>query len=153
MERQLAASVWPSLEYETGNLDDGKPLVSMSIHNGGVGPARIRAFELSYEGTPVKDVWGLLTACCGKVYERFPIMTVPVTGRVLPANGDLRFVGLERSPQTEAIWEKLDQARFRVEGKLCYCSALDQCWSVGLSGAEPTPTASCDQAARRPQYR
>ena len=41
-ERLLAASVWPSLEYGTGNRDDdGADVITLSIGNSGIGPARL----------------------------------------------------------------------------------------------------------------
>jgi hypothetical protein len=152
MERQLAASVWPSLEYQTGNIEDGKPIIDMIIHNGGIGPARIRSFELSYEGAPVKDASELLATCCGKVEDDFPMMTSPLIGRILPAGGNVTFLSLERTAKTEAQWEKLNRARFRVEGSICYCSALEACWSARVPQGDPESVPSCAVAARRRQY-
>ena len=57
MERQLAASVWPALELTNSNEAPGGQEITLGLRNGGIGPARIRAFELSYEGKALKTWW------------------------------------------------------------------------------------------------
>lgn len=44
MDRQLAAQVWPLVEFGTSNLtEDGKPQLSLDLSNVGVGPTRVRS--------------------------------------------------------------------------------------------------------------
>src|SRR4051812_14513971 len=82
MERQLAASVWPSLEAATGNAnDDGSKRITLVLHNTGIGPARIRSFELSYHGVPLHDSRELLAACCDAKGRTFTTTTSRVVGR------------------------------------------------------------------------
>lgn len=48
-ERLLAASTWPNLQSSSSNADrDGTRAISFNLVNNGVGPARIRSFELRY---------------------------------------------------------------------------------------------------------
>jgi hypothetical protein len=117
MERQLAASVWPSLAYESGNLaDDGKPVISLGIRNGGIGPARIRAFELSLEGRALRSSTELLDAACGKGRPDAITVTSPVRG-ILPAGQALAFLRADKAVVDDAIWRCLDRARFQVDRK------------------------------------
>jgi hypothetical protein len=152
MERQLAASVWPSLAYDSGNVAaDGRPVVNLGLHNGGIGPARIRAFELSLGGTALRGSQALLDVACGPGRPTATTLTSPVRG-ILPAGQQLDFLRVDKAQVDPAIWRCLDQVRFKLEGRVCFCSALDDCWSVGLRDPEPSPVPSCAEAARRPQY-
>lgn len=154
MERQLAASVWPSLEYTTFNRDDeGKSIITMGLHNGGIGPARIRSFEVAYDGKTVRNTLELLAACCSAGAPREALVTEPIVGRLVPASQDVTFLTLANTPNVAALWKQLNSARVHVEGRACYCSALDECWSLELTmHAEPSPVASCAPAMRRPQF-
>src|SRR5690242_16732124 len=65
-ERQLvAANVWPFAReiLDNGGAPDG--LIKIGVSNGGVGPAKIRSFELFYRGRPVSSGLDLLRQCCG----------------------------------------------------------------------------------------
>src|SRR5262245_32835705 len=63
-ERMLAASVWPTLEYGTGNRDDGgKDVISLEISNNGVGPARLRGLQVYYAGQRIHNSVDLLNRC------------------------------------------------------------------------------------------
>ena len=58
MERQLAASVWPYLQYDTSNASpDGKPIMSFSVENVGVGPARVHTVTMRYDGKPIAELF------------------------------------------------------------------------------------------------
>ncbi len=152
MERQLAASVWPSLAYVTGNLsDDGRPVIALGLRNGGIGPARVRAFEVSVGGQPVRRTGELIDAACGPGRPATPTTTSPVLG-ILAAGQEVAFLKLDKAAVPEAIWACFDRARFTVEGRACFCSALDDCWSVGFHDREPVRVQDCREAAARPQY-
>jgi hypothetical protein len=152
MERQLAASVWPVVEFTNGNEAEHKEMVHLGLRNGGLGPARIRAFELSYQGKPLTSWWQLLAACCGwKESDSGKVLSSQILGRILAAGQSFSFLSLERA-ENEELWKKLDQARFHLAGHICYCSVLDQCWSLDINEVEPVPVTSCTAVARRPQY-
>jgi hypothetical protein len=141
MERQLAASVWPSIEYNTGNSEDGRKVITLALHNGGIGPARIRSFHLTYQGVAMQAN-DFMAACCGGPVEN--TMTAPVIGRVLSANDSLPFLALEHTADNDAVWNKLNQARFHVGGTVCYCSAVEECWSLDMTTHDPRRVAQCD---------
>jgi hypothetical protein len=162
MERQLAASVWPALQYTTSNLDSAhQPVIALAFHNGGIGPARIRAFELAYHGAPIADAESLLAACCaapGTDPAALSLVTNnEVTSGIVPAGQTIPFLSATRDAASSAQWQLLDQARHELTGRICYCSALDDCWTIEFPGSpkvrpQPVAVASCDAAVARPQY-
>ena len=160
MERQLAASVWPSLQYTTSNLDAAhQPVIALAFHNGGIGPARIRAFELAYHGAPLADADALIAAVApGATASTLGIVTNnEVTSGIVPAGQTVSFFSVARDDSNAAPWHALDQARHELAGHICYCDALDDCWTIEFPGTakarpQPVTVSSCDAAAARPQY-
>lgn len=70
MEKLVAANSYPNIEFSYGNafdFHDGRgprPGVYLSLENTGIGPARLRALELSFAGRPVANLHALLDICC-----------------------------------------------------------------------------------------
>ncbi len=161
MDRQLAASVWPLVEYGTGNVGEGgEPRISLGVRNSGVGPTRIRSFRVTYAGTPVRSAGDLLRRCCVRdsaATARAGIRTVTngVQGRVLAAGDRLTFLTLPRGPNRADLYDAFDRERFKVDVRACYCSVLDDCWVVASAdqGAEPARVDSCAEERKAPQYR
>src|SRR5438270_12440969 len=79
-ERDLvAANVWPFPRAILSNGYDEKGSIAVGVSNGGVGPAKIRSFELFYRGRPVSSGPDLLRKCCGLPADR------PAAKPALPA--------------------------------------------------------------------
>ena len=153
-EKQLEASVWPALLYDTGD-SDGE--VTFSVKNAGVGPAKVRSLEVSFRGKPVTGGVQLLTECCGLSEHRdfAGINLTFLDGRILTAGQEIEFLKFTK-PKDESedpLWDKLEEVRFEVDGRVCFCSALDQCWTVGFHETEPAPLHDCTEAAKRTQYK
>ena len=65
-ERDLvAANVWPFPRAILSNGYGDKGSIAIGVSNGGVGPAKIRSFEMSFRGAPVRSGLDLLRKCCG----------------------------------------------------------------------------------------
>lgn len=157
MQRLVQAQSWPFLGFTTSNAETspvtGKPdpVISMTIENLGVGPAKIQSFEIFYKGKNVQTSRELLRACCtdasGKIpedaWKQTPILTSTVVGRVLRAGQTAPFIYWARPDTDNAIWEKLNKARFEVEKKICYCSVFDECWTSDLESTQATPVKNC----------
>jgi len=60
--RMVAAASWPLLQVDTSNLH---ATIVFSVLNGGVGPAKLKTFELFWNGKAYPGAHALLTACCG----------------------------------------------------------------------------------------
>lgn len=158
MQRLVQAQSWPFLGFQTSNTETNpvtgkpEPVISMTIENLGVGPAKIQSLEMFYKGKNVRTSRDLLRACCtdasGKlpeedVWKETPILTSFVVGRVLRAGQTVPFFYWSRPETDNAIWEKLNMARFEVEKKICYCSVFDECWTSDLGSTQATPVKSC----------
>ncbi|MDB5977903.1 MAG: hypothetical protein JWR07_4663 [Nevskia sp.] len=147
MERQLAASIWPYLQYGTGNgTDDGKKIISFDIENVGVGPAQVHSVSLRYKDKPIHDVRELMLACCSDLLDakgKPNLWANSLHGQVLAPNRPRAFLTLIDTPENAPYWDRLNAERFKVEFKACYCSVLDQCWMVDSTRDERTPLAAC----------
>lgn len=143
-ERLLAASVWPALEYGTGNRDDeGKDVISMTVGNSGVGPARLRSFQVLHDGRPAPNAASLLNQCCGLGSEPAFTVTSGTRARVLKAGDELKFLRVPRENNKPEVWDRFNRERFKTRVLACYCSVLDACWVMDSDQAEPTPVAAC----------
>jgi hypothetical protein len=148
-ERLLAASVWPMLEYGTGNRDDdGRDMISLEIGNNGVGPARLRGVEVLYDGQRVHNSIDLLKRCC-QLASGTPIQTITsgTRGRVLKAGDTIQFMRLPKDNNNADVWNSFNIERFKIEVHACYCSVLDDCWTLASSRTEPEPVRSCPALA------
>ena len=148
-ERLLAASVWPTLEYGTGNRDDqGRDMIIMQIDNNGVGPARLRGVQVFYDGQLARNSVVLLRLCCG-LGESQPVQTVTsgTRGRVLKAGDELEFMMLPKEVNDADVWKRFNKERFKVEVRACYCSVLDDCWTMNSTRTDPEAVNACPALA------
>lgn len=160
MDRTLAATSWPLLQYESGNTDDqNKPVILMSINNAGVGPALVKRFRLVYNGKSYAQQYDFLADCCGysvtsvdptKVVAGVPLTSI-VEGSVIRGGDAANYLTMPLASTNLAAWKKLDRARFKVTFDACYCSVLGDCWRSDLTGLEPRKVDECppvkDQSA------
>lgn len=155
-QRMLAASVWPYLAWDTSNFreDTQQQEVSLELHNNGVGPARIETLQLLYQGRPLADARELVHACCKAEVENlknWSSRTSSVNPVVIPAHDRVEFFGILRNADNGALWEAFNRERFKVQGRACYCSVLDECWLLDSTQPAPQPVRSCP-APSGPQY-
>jgi len=157
MQRLVQAQSWPFVGFITSNNETNpatgkqEPVITMTIENLGVGPAKIQSLEIFYKGKNIKTSRELLRACCtdasGKLdedaWKQTPILTSSVVGRVLRAGQTMPFIYWSRPETDNAVWEKFNLARFEVEKKICYCSVFDECWTSDLDSTQATPVKSC----------
>jgi hypothetical protein len=147
MERQLAASVWPYLQYDSSNAsEDGKPIISFGAENVGVGPARVHAISMRYSGKPIHNANELWTACCSdllasKVLPTWRISTLH--NQVLAPNRPKAFLVLTATPTNLPYWERLNAERHKIEIKVCYCSVLEECWMLDTAEGDRAPVSAC----------
>jgi hypothetical protein len=147
MNRQLAATVWPAVQYYTSNLrDDGEPVITLQLENGGVGPARLHSFRVMHEGRPVTDMTQFIVDCCAP--GDIPVRTITsfVEGRILPAGEAIAFLTMPADPEHMEVYQRFDRVRRDLEVQLCYCSVLEECWLLTDRSARPEAVASRDEA-------
>ncbi len=126
--KMVAASSWPYLQVSSSNNVDNKPAILLKIENAGVGPAKMKTFEVFWKGQAYPSAAALLEACCAKdKAELIPMNTAPPHG-VLRAGDSLPFLQFDRTPQYDAIWRAFDRVRFsELSYRICYCSVFDEC--------------------------
>ena len=147
----MAASSRPILFFTTGNRSDqGAESISMTIRNVGVGPAFLKHLDVQYEGKSYTSAHTLVRACCMNDQQRadqnwhwLGLTTQRIGQTVMPADDDTLMLRLNKTERNANVWEKLNQARFKVKFDACYCSVLQECWRSDLSGLEPRAVDKC----------
>ena len=143
-ERLLAASAWPALEMGTGNRnDEGGEVITLSLGNNGVGPARLRGVRVFYKGEFAGDSRRLLKQCCAAGDSPSNDVTSGTRGRVLKAGDQIFLMTLPKATNSGEMWQRFDRARFEVAVQACYCSVLDDCWIFDSTRMDPEPVRSC----------
>jgi hypothetical protein len=125
---------------------------SLSLRNSGVGPAIVKGIQIMKGGAPVANVSGFLERRMDVTQGmRFTLATSRGTGRVLSAGevvtiGEADWdlvVGQIPSGMRDNINAYFDELS-DIEGAICYCSVLDQCWVNRTSDyANPEPVDAC----------
>lgn len=148
--QMVAASSWPFLQVGSSSVDpSGHSVLSFGVSNSGVGPAKIRTFEVFYKGHPVRGAVELMRACCAPKFTRMGpsdvahpdpndyFITGGVPGTVIRAGETRNFIIYGLSPHTEDTWRILDRQRQRnITYRICYCSVFDECWQNTLKGRD-----------------
>lgn len=154
-ERDLvAANVWPFPRAILDNNHDGRGSTAIGVSNGGVGPAKIRTFEMLYRGKPVSSGLDLLRKCCGlssgqaAVNAAFPqhLGTSIVDETVLRPGEENVVFRVPPSPTAPQVSDRLKQfdVLTRVTFRVCYCSVLDQCWINDLRSTRTQAVNECE---------
>ena len=123
-EKLVAANTLPLLTFASTQVDPatGKPVMRFVLRNGGVGPAVINWFQVSYQGKSYARVEDLLRACCeaGLKAGATGIVYSNVSNTILPARDSLTFLDL--GPQTSPDLQRaLGNARRDLDIHACYC--------------------------------
>jgi hypothetical protein len=143
---QVRAQVWPFLI--AGNDDDSHSLV---LFNKGVGPAIVREAQIFVDGKPQPD-WDHVLDVLRVAKPRDAYKTSLNPGVFSPGER----VPIIKFDQTEAYFRFKAAAVGHMSMKVCYCSALDQCWlyvdthAVGLKNGMPR-TDSVKQCPKVPR--
>jgi hypothetical protein len=152
-ERLLAASTWPNLDFGTSNLNEAsEEEISFELTNSGVGPARIRWYELSYKGQVHESFDAMFASCCKRPAE-IPAQTVnTITSSVVPVlkvGDSIKLLRLKKSGNPDWLWQKVNVERRYVSLKVCYCSVLDTCWMFDSASKllDPPVVATCPSSS------
>lgn len=144
-QKLLAASVWPDVQYGSGNATpDGKYEINLSVTNAGTGPAKIKWFTMYYKDKAYATIHDLMMACCGvRKDQKIWALTSGQQDNVLAAHDHVNFVHMPGDKNDMAILKKLDRARRAIYVRACFCSVLDDCWLLDARQDEPTPVNRC----------
>lgn len=138
------SETWPYVSYGTSNVsDDGKTEISFKLGNDGLGPARVKQIEFLYDGKPIGTPRQFLQACCGDLPGQPTSFTSSNPEVVLRPGETTQFIRLERRADNAAIWDRLQDERWKVAVRACYCSIFDDCWVLDTRVADPAPVKVC----------
>lgn len=160
MEKTLAASSWPLLQFASGNTNDsGQLSINMAIENEGVGPATVRRIRMVYDGKEYDNPYVLLRDCCDYVVANADptktgagtALTQPVEGKVIKGGDKITFFRMDLVPGNAEVWRKLDAARFKMAFDTCYCSVLGDCWQSDLRSLDQNKVDKCPAGAGEPK--
>jgi len=136
------SETWPFVLFGTGNgTPEGKQEITLNLTNNGVGPAQLEAMQLIYHGRPMANPREFLRACCAGE-QKFQFMSEPVTGVLRPGQ-QANFIRLARNDENAAIWDKLNDERWRIVVRACYCSIFDECWIADNRRKHPQRVEQC----------
>jgi hypothetical protein len=153
MEKLVAANSYPNIDVEPGNhfdFDDGqglRPAVYLSLANTGIGPARLRAVQLSWQGKPAADLRALVALCCSaQGTPSLPNMSYwhsgDLRGYMLAAGQSVNLYAWPEVPG-DPRWARLNDLRDKVGLEVCYCSVFDECYVRESSHREPVRVKAC----------
>jgi hypothetical protein len=125
--QQVRAQVWPYLETGISPSQRVATLV-----NKGIGPASIRSVQVYVDGS-VRSSWPQVFDALGLSRLRMT-PTSTINGVVVSASERVQQVGFAEAADFEAFYREYP----RIDQRICYCSALDECWVLDerVSGAE-----------------
>ncbi len=144
-QKMQTGGVMPFVTFGSSNIsDDGKPDISLSLTNNGVGPAILGPIEIRYKGKAVASPTDLLNRCCaGGEATRLSFATSPSTGVAVRPGESVRFISLPRTPASEKVWQTFNKERWKLQVRSCYCSIFNDCWiTEGMQGL-PKPVKQC----------
>jgi hypothetical protein len=157
MEKLVAANSYPNIDVEPGNrfdFGDGqglRPAVYLSLANTGIGPARLRAVQLSWQGKPAADLRALVALCCSAdAAPSLPKMDYwhsgDLRGYMLAAGQSVNMYAWPEAPG-DPRWARLNDLREKVSLQVCYCSVFDECYVRDREQREPSRVKACPQPA------
>jgi hypothetical protein len=124
---QLSSSVWPYLEIAL-RRETTTSRLELAIRNDGLGPAIIRTVVLTDDGKPVHDLGAFLKTAMGSLKRTHISMTSQdlSPGLVIRPGESVKFFDITSPVLVPRIEAALPRARLTV----CYCSLLEECWSI-----------------------
>jgi hypothetical protein len=157
-EKQVKAATWPFLQFGSGNINEENELeISLNIHNGGVGPAHIKSFQLHYKNKKYQHAKSWVRDCCShgapfldSITEESLNTTIglPRTGKVqntlLSANQEHKFFKMLATDKNKALWDEINAERHKLSATACYCSLLDICYHTDFKNT-PVEVSRCPE--------
>ena len=157
MERLVTSNSYPNIDIDFGNqfdFQDGRglrPALYLALDNTGIGPARLRSIELSYEGKPTANLRAVLAVCCtpgsgGALPKTSYWFSGDERGQMVQAGKGLTLFAWAEAPE-DPRWARLNAVRDRIGLRVCYCSVFDECYRRDSEHREPQRVGNCPPPA------
>ncbi|TDR20482.1 hypothetical protein [Marinicella litoralis] len=153
--KQVKAMTLPLIQYGHGNaMGDDEKVINFSLKNAGIGPALLRTVEFTYQGKTYDHIFQILNDCCKTVTDLYyteekhaandlpQFITSPLVNTIIAGQDNHVFLKFKYHEKTKELWELLNEIRFDFEFSACYCSMLDQCYTVNEK-AESQAVKAC----------
>lgn len=149
----VSASTWP---YVVGWVKVGGNAHSdlqFGVGNSGVGPAKLRSFEVYYKDRPVASARDFLRRCCGLPADAKAADAILgprtastiVNQSVLRAGEDQVAFVFRPDPAVADLARRFAVALRQTSFNICYCSVLDECWETSQEGMDPVRVKVCKE--------
>lgn len=158
MEKLVAANSYPYLELMRSNksptmfpgTERARGAVEYEMVNNGIGPARIEWVELTFKGKPVRNLTGLLDACCaGWKQDELDSMNRRngIDGALVRAGSSVKMFTwpepLTPTPSFTALHGQMHDIKYSA----CYCSVFDECYVQHFDTNKAEPVKQCKPPA------
>jgi len=140
---QLSAAVWPYLSF---SFTTSNGMVKCTLDNDGLGPAVLRSVALTVDGQAKPTISAALKTIKVQPDHSTVSMSSVGAGEVIRPSASITVVEY-RGPHARDLSALI---RKRVKLTVCYCSLLDQCWSLATStslAASPQQIEKCPAPA------
>jgi hypothetical protein len=129
---QLSAAVWP---YVSFSFTTGDKMVKYTLNNDGLGPAIIRSAKLTVDDKPKNTITQAFRLVQHETHH-YSISTSSLgAGSVIRPSAGVTVIDYT-GPDGRALSAAM---RARVKVTICYCSLLDQCWTIATSTSFAAP--------------
>ena len=151
-ERDLvAANSWPFLRPAISNDFNSDHDLEIGVSNGGVGPAKVKSYQVFYQGARVANPYDLLRRCCGLSTDRAmeksqinnAISTSKVDDQVVRPGEAIIAFQLRRKVAEPQLVDRFNETLRELTYRACYCSVFDKCWTTTLMSTDVTAVGTC----------
>jgi hypothetical protein len=160
-EKLVEANSLPYLQISTSNLESDlrTRALRMTVHNQGVGPARIAEVVVTVDGKPVPDFNTLVDHCCApglllaakrgtKEFDGLrnnEVVLSTLRDRMIRPGEAVDAFVWRNTPENDALVDRLQNAfsSGRVAASVCYCSVFEDCWTRTNNDRRPAPVKEC----------
>jgi peptidoglycan/xylan/chitin deacetylase (PgdA/CDA1 family) len=144
-QRLVYAQSTPILQFTTGNYKEGRDVLGGTLTNVGSGAARIVWIRFMHDGQTFVNWQDLIRKLNNDSYPAF-VLTSGVERTILSA-GEAKETfewAIPADPSELPAWRKLNDERWKVTSRACFCSLFDECWTSNLGGDPPVRVESCE---------
>ena len=128
------ASVWPHVQVGVSITSES---ITMHVQNTGVGPARIEAAAVYYNGEKQKDWLSLLRNFVGEKADSVSFNLSLINGTVLPTSSEQQpifNISTDYNGVEEDLIHELGRSILQgdIDVTVCYSSVFGECWTGSL---------------------
>lgn len=161
-ERQVRAMTMPLLRFTHGNFDEVSKTayLEFTLKNAGVGPAILQSVVFKYKNQNLSELGDFIRACCAAEAAQYReqiqqlldahndvtqggSVTSPLhAGVIIPGQDEYNFYGLYAHENSDVLWNKINEERWKLSLDICYCSLLGECFQT-LAGTTVEEVKAC----------